>query len=204
MKCRALILLVILVTIAGTTVEAQTGFYEKLSSAAMSLTADVVRYDPSYFSIPYPNGDVPADRGVCTDVVIRAYRKLGIDLQKEVHEDMKNNFSKYPDKWGLKKTDKNIDHRRVPNLMTFFRRQGDALTVTYTASNYKPGDIVTWDLGRGVTHIGIVVSKKSKDGQRNMIVHNIGNGQELADCLFVYTITGHYRFNGSSPTSENQ
>jgi uncharacterized protein len=173
---------------------AQTLSGEKLSQAALQLTEQHVTYDPTYFSIPYPNGDVPSDKGVCTDLIIRAYRKLGIDLQKEVHEDMKSNFALYPKKWGLKKTDKNIDHRRVPNLMTFFSRFGKTLPNSLQGNDYKPGDIVTWDLGRGITHIGIVVNKKSDDGKRLLIVHNIGGGQVLADCLFLFPITGHYRF----------
>lgn len=168
---------------------------KNLSDAALELTKQKVTYDPSYFSISYPNGDVPKDKGVCTDVVIRAYRKLGIDLQKEVHEDMKENFKEYPKIWGLKKTDKNIDHRRVPNLMTFFKRKKSTKSVTRKASDYKPGDIVSWSLGGGLTHIGIVVNKKSKDKKRFMIVHNIGSGQVLEDCLFNYKIIGHYRYN---------
>ncbi len=176
----------------------QEDFSFRLSKAALELTKDKVRYDPSYFSIPYPNGDVPADRGVCTDVIIRAYRKLGIDLQKEVHEDMKNNFNKYPQKWGLKKPDTNIDHRRVPNLMTFFSRKGKVKIKTTEPAGYLPGDIVTWDLNnKGLTHIGIVVNKKSRDGKRYLIVHNIGGGQVMEDCLFSWTITGHYTYSGS-------
>ena len=173
---------------------AQSTFTKRLSDAAIKLTGDKVIYDPSYFSIPYPNGDIPADRGVCTDVIIRAYRKLGIDLQKEVHEDMAKNFKVYPKKWGMKTTDKNIDHRRVPNLMTFFSRYGHSLPITTLAADYKPGDIVSWDLGKGVTHIGIVIDQKSADGLRNLIVHNIGLGQEISDCLFKYTIIGHHRY----------
>jgi uncharacterized protein len=173
---------------------AQSDFATKLSSAALELTNDQVEYDGAYFKISYPNGDVPKGKGVCTDVVIRAYRKLGIDLQKNVHEDMKNNFSTYPKNWGMKKTDRNIDHRRVPNLMTYFTRHGEKLSVTNSPSDYKHGDIVTWDLGRGITHIGIVVNKKSDDGKRYLIVHNIGGGQVIADCLFQYKITGHYRY----------
>jgi uncharacterized protein len=172
----------------------QNDFAKKLSNAAMELTKDEVQYDGSYFKISYPNGDVPAGKGVCTDVVIRAYRKLGIDLQKNVHEDMKANFSKYPNKWGMKTTDRNIDHRRVPNLMTYFTRHGEKLSVTDSPADYKYGDIVTWDLGGGITHIGIVVDKKSDDDKRNLIVHNIGGGQVMADCLFQYKITGHYRY----------
>ncbi|MCL6296540.1 DUF1287 domain-containing protein [Jejuia spongiicola] len=165
-----------------------------LSKAALELTNQKVIYDPSYFSIDYPNGDVPRDKGVCTDVVIRAYRKLGIDLQKEVHEDMRANFNIYPKIWGLKTTDKNIDHRRVPNLMTYFKRQGAEKPITQNANDYFPGDVVCWNLRGAITHIGIVVNKKSKDGKRNLIVHNIGAGQVLEDCLFDFKIIGHYRF----------
>ena len=173
---------------------AQTEFFNKLSKSAISLTDQKVIYDPKYYVIKYPNGDVPSDRGVCTDVVIRAYRKLGIDLQKEVHEDMKSNFSDYPKTWGLKTTDKNIDHRRVPNLMKFFERRNAKLSVSDKPDDYKPGDVVCWNLGGAITHIGIVVDKKSNDGKRNLIVHNIGGGQVLADCLFEYKIIGHYRY----------
>ena len=167
---------------------------DKLSTAALELTKDKVVYDPSYFSIDYPNGDVPKGKGVCTDVIIRAYRKLGIDLQKEVHEDMKKNFKNYPKIWGLKSTDKNIDHRRVPNLMTFFSRKGIVKSIKKNEKNFIPGDIVCWNLGGVTTHIGIVVNKKSKDGKRFLIVHNIGAGQVLEDCLFRFEIIGHFRY----------
>jgi len=173
---------------------AQISFYTKLSDAALELTKQKVIYDPAYFKIEYPNGDIPADKGVCTDVVIRAYRKLGIDLQKEVHEDMKANFGLYPQKWGLTRPDKNIDHRRVPNLMFFFTRKGEVKPITNKSEIYLPGDIVCWDLGGGITHIGIVVNRKSADGLRNLIVHNIGGGQVLADCLFGYKVIGHYTY----------
>lgn len=176
------------------TVGQENSFAERLSAAAILLTHDEVQYDPAYFSIAYPNGDVPEGKGVCTDVVIRAYRKLGIDLQKEVHEDMKSNFGKYPKIWGLSSTDKNIDHRRVPNLMTYLERHGEVLVKSIEAEDYKPGDIVSWNLGGATTHIGIVVNKKSDDGKRYLISHNIGNGQELSDCLFSYKIIGHYSF----------
>lgn len=166
----------------------------ELSDCALELTEQNVTYDPSYFSIDYPNGDVPSDKGVCTDVVIRAYRKLGTDLQKEVHEDMKANFSAYPKIWGLKYTDKNIDHRRVPNLMVFFNRKRAEKPITKNPNDYLPGDVVCWNLGGAITHIGIVVNKKSRDGKRNLIVHNIGGGQVLEDCLFDYKIIGHYRY----------
>ncbi len=174
--------------------KAQNQFAQKLSNAALSLTKDKVTYDPAYFVINYPNGDVPADKGVCTDVVIRAYRKLGIDLQKEVHEDMVKNFSKYPKTWGLKKPDTNIDHRRVPNLRVFFARFGKSKSIETKPELYVPGDIVTWILPGNLTHIGIVVNKKSADGKRYLIVHNIGAGQVIEDCLFKFTITGHYQY----------
>ncbi len=177
----------------------QTGFYEQLSAAALELTKQKVQYDPAYFRIKYPDGDIPAGKGVCTDVIIRAYRKLGIDLQKEVHEDIKANFSKYPKTWGLKKPDTNIDHRRVPNLMVFFTRKGKDKLISTEAADYIPGDIVCWNLGGEITHIGFVVNKKSEDKQRFLIVHNIGGGQELADCLFSYKIIGHYRYEKKIP-----
>lgn len=172
----------------------QNTFFNQLSDAGIELTNQNINYDPSYFSIPYPNGDVPEGKGVCTDVIIRAYRKLNIDLQKEVHEDMVANFSKYPKNWGLTKTDKNIDHRRVPNLMVFFSRFGEVKAISNNAHDYLPGDIVCWNLGGGTTHIGLVVNKKSTNGNRHLIVHNIGGGQVLADCLFDYKIIGHYRY----------
>jgi len=172
----------------------QTDFYERLADSTYTLTKQQVIYDPSYYPLKYPNGDVPSDKGVCTDVIIRAYRKMGIDLQKEVHQDMKKNFSVYPKKWGLKTTDRNIDHRRVPNLMVFFSRYGIELTKSTDAKDYLPGDIVCWDLGGGVTHIGIVSNKKSKASTNYMIVHNIGAGQVLEDCLFRFKIIGHYRY----------
>ncbi|KQC30844.1 DUF1287 domain-containing protein [Flagellimonas eckloniae] len=165
-----------------------------LVNAALELTKQQVTYDPSYFSIDYPNGDVPSDKGVCTDVVIRAYRKTGVDLQKLVHEDMKANFTNYPKIWGLTSTDKNIDHRRVPNLMTFFKHKGAEKPITDNPEDYLPGDVVCWNLGGAVTHIGIVVNKKSNNGNRNLIVHNIGSGQVLEDMLFDFKIIGHYRY----------
>lgn len=172
----------------------ESDFYKKLSNAAIELTKDKVVYDPRYYTIPYPNGDVPADKGVCTDVIIRAYRKLGIDLQQKIHEDMKANFSKYPKKWGMKSTDKNIDHRRVPNQATFFSRFGSVKKISDKAEDYIVGDIVTWDLGGGITHIGIVTDRMSADKKRPLIAHNIGQGQVLQDCLFSYKVTGHYTY----------
>ncbi|MBO0931501.1 DUF1287 domain-containing protein [Fibrella aquatilis] len=173
---------------------APTPYAQKLSEVALSLTRQSVQYDPTYFRIPYPNGDVPADRGVCTDVVIRAYRKLGVDLQQRVHEDMKANFDRYPKKWGLRTTDTNIDHRRVPNLMTFFSRHGQSKSCSNRGRDYLPGDIVTWNLPGNLTHIGIVVNRLSTDHTRPLVVHNIGRGQEISDCLFSWPITGHYYY----------
>lgn len=178
----------------GTPASAQESFFDQLSMAALDLTKQQVVYDPAYTRINYPNGDVPADRGVCSDVVIRAYRKLGIDLQKEVHEDMRDHFHRYPNFWGLTGPDRNIDHRRVPNLMVFFKRFGQVRPITPNPGDYLPGDIVCWNLGGAITHIGLVVNRKSSDGRRHLIVHNIGGGQVLADCLFDFTIIGHYRY----------
>ncbi len=178
--------------VIGATAQSSTAL--KLNDAAIGLTNQKVVYDPSYFKITYPNGDVPADKGVCTDVVIRAYRKLGIDLQRLVHEDMEKNFNLYPNKWGLRKTDTNIDHRRVPNLMVFFARKGVKKRISDQAADYLPGDIVCWDLNGKQSHIGLVINKKSADGKRYLIVHNIANGQEIADCLFSWKIIGHYQY----------
>ena len=169
-------------------------FEEKISDAALSIIDASIQYDPTYFSIKYPNGDVPANKGVCTDVVIRTFRKLSIDLQKEVHEDMISNFSKYPKIWKLKKPDTNIDHRRVPNLEVFFERKGTKLLISKNANDYKTGEIVTWLIGNKLPHIGIVTAKKSLDGKRPMLVHNVGGGQVLEDCLFSYEIVGHFRY----------
>ena len=166
----------------------------EIASCAEELTSQKVTYDPSYFSIPYPNGDVPSNKGVCTDVIIRTYRKVDIDLQKLVHEDMKLNFKLYPKIWGLKSTDTNIDHRRVPNLMMFFSRKGQVKSITKNAKDYNPGDIITWSLGGGLTHIGIVSNIKSKFSNRYLIVHNIGASQVLEDCLFNFKIIGHYSY----------
>ncbi len=185
-------LLLFIITIGVSAQE--NDFYKRLSAAAIELTKDKVRYDPAYYTIPYPNGDVPSDRGVCTDVVIRAYRKLGIDLQQKIHEDMKVHFSKYPKRWGMKRTDRDIDHRRVLNQAFYFSRFGVVDKISNKGSDYSPGDIVTWDLGGGITHIGIVTDKQSSDKARPLIVHNIGQGQVLEDCLFSFKITGHYRY----------
>jgi len=173
-------------------------FFKKLIQAAIERTTKEIVYDPSYFRLDYPYGDIPENKGVCTDVLIRAYRKVGIDLQYEVHEDMKKNFSHYPEIWGLDEPDPNIDHRRVPNLMTFFKRMDCELPITDNPNDYKPGDIVAWDLGGGITHIGIVTNEKSEDKKRNKIVHNIGNGPKLEDILFTFKVIGHYRYKKGS------
>ena len=167
----------------------------KLVDAAIELTKQKVVYDPTYFRIPYPNGDVPTGKGVCTDVIIRAYRNsLQIDLQKEVHLDMKANFKLYPKNWGQKTTDRNIDHRRVYNLMVFFKRKGEVKPITKNPADYKPGDIVCWILPGNLSHIGLVINKKTADGKRYLIVHNIGAGQVMEDCLFTWKIIGHYQY----------
>jgi uncharacterized protein YijF (DUF1287 family) len=173
-------------------------FLQKLIAAAIERTHYTVRYDSAYVRIPYPNGDVPPDTGVCTDEVIRAYRAVGIDLQKEVHEDMLHNFSAYPNqrRWLLAHTDTNIDHRRVPNLMIFFARKGESLPISSHREDYSAGDLVTWDLGGNVPHIGIVVDRKSERTGRFLIVHNIGRGPQMEDVLFAWKITGHYRYFG--------
>ncbi len=171
-------------------------FTEEIVSAALARTKHQVQYDGSYRVLKYPGGDVPPHVGVCTDVVIRTYRALGVDLQVLVHEDMSKNFKSYPSKkiWGLKRPDKNIDHRRVPNLQAFFKRHGVVLEVSNNSSAYKAGDLVTWMLPGNLPHIGIVTSRKSVASGNPMIVHNIGAGPKLEDMLFEYKITGHYRY----------
>jgi len=166
-----------------------------LVESALERTNSFVIYNPAYFALDYPNGDVPKQFGVCTDVVIRSYRALGIDLQKLVHEDMSENFDQYPAKriWGQNRTDKNIDHRRVPNLRVFFERFGESLSVSQKSSDYLPGDLVAWSVS-GRPHIGIVTDQLDSKSQNPLIVHNIGRGPKLEDMLFDYKITGHYRY----------
>ncbi|HKX26923.1 MAG TPA: DUF1287 domain-containing protein [Blastocatellia bacterium] len=176
---------------------------EKVVADSIEQTTKTFSYDPAYVKLDYPNGDVPIDRGVCADVVIRAFRKGGVDLQKEVHEDLKQNFAKYPRKWGAKKPDRNIDHRRVPNLMTWFERQGKSVPPVQedragdAARDYLPGDVIVWELGSGLVHIGLVSGVKVKDADRYAIVHNIGSGAKLEDVLFAWKIIGHYRYFGT-------
>lgn len=173
--------------------ETMTG--QSLAEAALDRTTQNVVYDGSYHSIAYPGGDVPANIGVCTDVVIRSYRALGIDLQKLVHEDMRANFASYPKIWGLTSTDRNIDHRRVPNLRVFFSRRGQTLPLSEAPEDYLPGDLVTWNLNKNgsLPHIGILSNQKSSKGVP-LVVHNIGFGPQIEDMLFDYKMTGHYRY----------
>jgi len=175
--------------------DARQKFLRSLVAAAVERPQHQVLYDPGYVAIAYPGGDVPAESGVCSDEIIRIYRAVGVDLQKEVHEDIIHAFSAYPmDRWQQKRPDRNIDHRRVPNLMTFFNRKGAELRISKRAADYHPGDMVTWDLGNGLVHIGMVVDQKSPVTGRYMIVHNIGAGPKMEDVLFEWKIIGHYRY----------
>jgi uncharacterized protein len=167
---------------------------EKVNAGAIEQTTQTTGYDASYVKLNYPNGDVPPNTGVCADVVVRAFRKAAIDLQKELHEDMKKNFAKYPQKWGARKPDTNIDHRRVPNLMTWFDRQGKTQPISKEAKDYLPGDVVAWDLDNGLPHIGMVSKIKVEGTERYAVVHNIGLGARIEDVLFTWKIIGHYRY----------
>ena len=165
---------------------------EALVTAAREQVGVTLSYDPVYRRLSYPGGDVPLSTGVCTDVLIRALRQQGLDLQEAVHRDMRAHFNLYPKNWGLSRPDSNIDHRRVPNLMTWLQLQGWALPLSRDATAYRPGDIVTWDLGRGLTHIGIVSDRRAGSGVP-LVLHNIGRGTREEDILFGFAITGHYR-----------
>ena len=180
----------------------KTSFAKELAKAAQERTNHHVTYDGKYRRIPYPMGDVPDGVGVCTDVVIRSYRRLGIDLQQLIHEDMQAHFSNYPNHWGLHKPDANIDHRRVANLQTFFSRHGIVLPVTTTGSDYEAGDLVTWTVGNHLPHIGIVTDHIISGTNRPMIVHNIGEGPRKEDILFAFPITGHFRY-GQHPATRS-
>lgn len=193
---RAVTLLVALLLSPVPAGSAATTFPTDLIDAAKRQIGVTLTYDPAYARLAYPGGDVPLDRGVCTDVVIRAYRAIGIDLQQRVHEDLRAHWRAYPKLWGLRAPDRNIDHRRVPNLATFFARHGRVLAVSQTdASVYAAGDIVTWRLASGVPHIGLVTHERVNG--RPLIVHNIGAGTQVEDVLFAYTITGRYRYEPS-------
>jgi len=189
---RTLVILCLALLIAPTALAASSA--DAVVSAALERTKASVRYDPAYVSLSYPGGDVPADTGVCTDVIIRTYRNaFNFDFQKAIHEDMRANFKAYPKNWGLKRPDKNIDHRRVPNIERFLKRKGAALAITKNAEDYLPGDIVSWRLGGSLPHIGIVSEKKSEWGTP-LIIHNIGAGPVEDDLLFNTPINGHFRF----------
>jgi hypothetical protein len=180
---------------------------DKVNAGAIEQTTQTSSYDSSYRKLDYPNGDVPVNTGVCADVIVRAFRKADLDLQRELHEDMKKNFSKYPQKWGARRPDSNIDHRRVPNLMTWFDRRGKSLPVTKEPRNYLPGDVVAWELDNGLLHIGMVSKMKVEGADRYAVVHNIGIGARLEDVLFAWKIIGHYRYfdrkeNGKDRTGE--
>jgi hypothetical protein len=167
----------------------------KVIESANEQIKTVRGYSQAYFVIPYPGGDVPGDTGACTDVVIRSFRNAGVDLQREVHEDMAGNFSAYPKKWGLIAPDTNIDHRRVLNLQAYFSRKGRSLPVSNNPRSFRPGDVVSWDLdGKGMTHIGVVSNSWNPRTGRYEIIHNIGSGTNREDRLFEWKITGHYRY----------
>jgi uncharacterized protein YijF (DUF1287 family) len=190
------VLLLWLLACAAQAIEA-----DKLVLAAREQVGVTLGYDPAYRRLSYPGGDVPLATGVCTDVVIRALRQQGLDLQEAVHRDMRANFALYPKHWGLGRPDANIDHRRVPNLMTWFQRQGWALPLSRQASAYRAGDIVAWDLGGGLTHIGILSDRQASDG-KPLVLHNIGRGAQEEDILFAYRVIGHYR--PASQQAENR
>jgi len=166
---------------------------KQMLDGAIAQAGVTTGYDPAYVALDYPGGDVPEKTGVCSDVVVRAFRKAGIDLQKEVHEDMKAARAEYPTKWGANGPDKNIDHRRVLNLMKYFERRGKSLPLSDDVADYQPGDIVAWELSSGVDHIGIVTNMLSESADRYLIVHNIGAGTRIEDVIFMWTIKGHYR-----------
>ena len=167
---------------------------EKVLANLIEQTTQTLSYDPAYVKLDYPNGDLPLERGVCADVVVRALRKGGLDLQQAVHEDMKTNFSAYPNKWRARGTDRNIDHRRVANLMTWFARQRKALPLSKQAADYQPGAVVAWELSNGLLHIGMVSNVKVAGTDRYGVVHNINSGAKLEDVLFAWKIIGHYRY----------
>jgi uncharacterized protein YijF (DUF1287 family) len=167
---------------------------DRVAAAALAQVGVTLVYAPEYRRLEYPGGDLPLDRGVCTDVVIRALRAVGVDLQLEVHRDMQAHFATYPSDWGLRQADSNIDHRRVPNLEHFFRTHGKALPVSRDAARFRPGDLVSWRLDGGQAHIGVVAAQRSADGLRPLIVHNIGAGAQLEDVLFEWMMTGHFRY----------
>lgn len=161
-------------------------------NGAYQQVGKTLHYDGRYRVIAFPGGDVPIERGVCTDVIVRAYRRAGIDLQLLVNQDMSRAFGSYPRLWGLGRPDPNIDHRRVPNLATFFRRHGEVLSISAKPQDYRAGDLVTWRLPSGTPHIGLVADRERAG--RPLVIHNIGAGVKVEDVLFSHEITGHYRY----------
>jgi uncharacterized protein YijF (DUF1287 family) len=166
----------------------------QLVSAAYAQIGVTTAYDPAYTKLAYPGGDVPADRGVCTDVVIRALRKVNVDLQVLVHDDIARVPQAYPHDWPGPVPDANIDHRRVPNLMVYLQREGRQLPLTRVETDYLPGDIVVWRLPSGQLHVGIVTDRIVAGTRRPMMVHNIGQGAQCEDVLFQFTPVAHYRW----------
>jgi uncharacterized protein YijF (DUF1287 family) len=192
MLLRRVFLMLILLTVAGVAVAQNAA---TVVASARTQVGVTLHYDPAYARIPYPMGDVPMDRGVCADVLVRGFRAAGVDLQQLVHEDMRAHFSAYPHAWGLREPDSNIDHRRVPNLETFFRRRGFALPISTTAHDYRAGDVVSWRLPNGLAHIGLVSDRQVPDGSgRPLVIHNIGAGTQEEDVLFAWTQVGHFRW----------
>lgn len=166
---------------------------KQVVDSAIEQIGQTFEYDSSYEKLGYPNGDVPVERGVCADVIVRGFRKAGVDLQKEIHEDMSRHFDAYPKKWGATKPDSNIDHRRVANLMTFFERHGKSVPITNAPSDYVPGDVVAWELDSKLLHIGVVTDARLTGMRNYLIVHNIGAGARIEDVLMSWKIIGHYR-----------
>lgn len=191
--CRCVLIALLIAMSPSALADDPAEWVERLLQSAYDQVGKTVFYDPSYQIIAFPGGDVPLDRGVCTDVIVRAYRGVGIDLQILVNRDMRSAFAAYPKLWSSSRPDPNIDHRRVPNLAVFFSRHGKTLAPSNAAQDYKAGDIVTWRLPDGRPHIGLVSDRQS-DSHRPLIIHNIGAGAQIEDVLFTYSITGHYRY----------
>lgn len=199
---RAALLLLLLLALAwppgASAAPSGAGIVARAARAQVGVT---LAYDPGYTRIAYPGGDVPAERGVCTDVVVRAFRAAGVDLQSKVHEDMQAHFREYPRRWGLSRPDANIDHRRVPNLQRYFSRQRRAVAVTARPADYLEGDVVSWRLPGGLDHVGVVSARRLGTGaaSRPLVVHNIGRGAREEDVLFAWPQTGHYRWFAGDP-----
>lgn len=186
--------LVLVLVLANFTLAQGSRKAQTVSQSALRQIGVTLYYDPAYSSLAYPNGDVPLERGVCTDVVIRAFRAVGVDLQKLVHEDMRRAFAVYPKLWGLSRPDRNIDHRRVANLEVFLARRGKQLALSSRGLDYRAGDVVTWTLPSGRLHIGVVTDKLEPSGLRPLVVHNVGAGAQLEDILFLYKMRMRFRY----------